>query len=200
VIDGDPCILVGTQMLAKGHDFKNLSTVIVTDADQGLSGADFRSVEHFVQLLTQVSGRAGRHGSRGQVLVQTHRPDSEWFDRILKQNYDELAAAIMAERQQFQWPPDTHLALISARASTAEAVFTALGDVAHAIRALNSPVRLLGPAPAPMERRNRQYHGQLLILGKRPLLQWILKETGPWAYKKRGKVMFQLDVDPWDLW
>lgn len=200
VIDGDPCILVGTQMLAKGHDFKNLSTVIVTDADQGLSGADFRSVEHFAQLLTQVSGRAGRHGARGQVLVQTHRPDSEWFDRILKQNYDELAAAIMAERQQFQWPPDTHLALISARASTAEAVFTALGDVAHAIRALNSPVRLLGPAPAPMERRNRQYHGQLLILGKRPLLQWVLKETGPWAYKKRGKVMFQLDVDPWDLW
>jgi primosomal protein N' (replication factor Y) len=137
---------------------------------------------------------------RGQVLIQTHRPDSEWFDRILKQNYDELAAAIMAERQQFQWPPDTYLALISARASTAEAVFTALGDVAHAIRALNSPVRLLGPAPAPMERRNRQYHGQLLILGKRPLLQWVLKETGPWAYKKRGKVMFQLDVDPWDLW
>ena len=56
------------------------------------------------------------------------------------------------------------------------------------------------PAHGDMERRNRQYHGQLLILGKRPLLQWVLKETGPWAYKKRGKVMFQLDVDPWDLW
>jgi primosomal protein N' (replication factor Y) len=200
VINGDPCILVGTQMLAKGHDFKKLSTVIVTDADQGLSGADFRSVEHFAQLLTQVAGRAGRHGDRGQVLIQTHRPDSEWIDRILKQNYDGLAAALMAERQHFQWPPNTHLALISARASTAEAVFEALGDVASTIRALNSNVRLLGPAPAPMERRNRQYHGQLLILGKRPLLQWILRETGPWAYKKRGKVMFQLDVDPWDLW
>lgn len=200
VINGDPCILVGTQMLAKGHDFKNMSTVIVTDADQGLSGADFRAVEHFAQLLTQVSGRAGRHGARGQVLIQTHRPDSEWFDRILRQNYDDLAAAIMAERQQFQWPPDTHLALISARASTADAVFTTLHDAAHAIRALNSPVRLLGPAPAPMERRNRQYYGQLLILGKRPLLQWVLKETGPWAYKKQGKVTFQLDVDPWDLW
>ena len=99
----------------------------------------------------------------------------------------ELAAAIRAERRQFQWPPDTHLALISARASTAEAVFTALGEVAHAIRALNSPVRLLGPAPAPMERRNRQYHGQLLILGKRPLLQWVSERKPDPGLTKSGE-------------
>ncbi len=200
VIDGNPCILVGTQMLAKGHDFRKLSTVVVTDADQGLSGADFRSLEHFAQLLTQVAGRAGRHGATGQVLIQTHRPDSEWFERILKQDYDHLAKAMLSERQQFHWPPESHLALITARATTSAPVFEALGEIAHQIRALNSPVRVLGPAPAPMERRNRQYHGQLLILGKRSLIQWALKETGPWAYKKQGKVMFQLDVDPWDLW
>ncbi len=201
VIQGKPCILVGTQMLAKGHDFKNLSTVIVIDADQGLSGADFRSVEHFAQLLTQVSGRAGRHGgATGQVLIQTHRPESEWLDRILKQNYDHLALAIMAERKQFQWPPDTHLALISARATALQPVFEALEEIAQQIRGLNSPIRVLGPAPAPMERRNRQYHGQLLITGSRTMIQWVLKETGPWAYRRKGKVMFQLDVDPWDLW
>ncbi len=200
VLAGDPCILVGTQMLAKGHDFKNLSTVIITDADQGLSGADFRSVEHFSQLLTQVAGRAGRHSIQGQVLIQTHRPNSEWFDLILKQNYDLLANAILAERLLFHWPPDTHLAMISARSSSPNQVFEGLDQVANAIRKLNSPIRLLGPAPAPMERRNRQYHGQLLVLGKRPLLQWVLKETGPWAYRRQGKVMFQLDVDPWDLW
>ncbi len=200
VLAGDPCILVGTQMLAKGHDFKNLSTVIITDADQGLSGADFRSVEHFSQLLTQVAGRAGRHSIQGQVLIQTRRPNSEWLHLILKQDYDLLASAILAERLLFHWPPDIHLAMISARSSSPNQVFEGLNQAANAIRELNSPIRLLGPAPAPMERRNRQYHGQLLILGKRPLLQWVLKETGPWAYKKQGKVMFQLDVDPWDLW
>ena len=177
-------------MLAKGHNFQKLSTVVVTDADQGLSGADFRSVEHFAQLLTQVAGRAGRHGATGQVLIQTHRPDSEWFDKILRQDYDQLAKAIFLERQKFNWPPESHLALITARATSSAPVFEALKKVADQIRTLNSPVRVLGPAPAPMERRNRQYHGQLLILGKRSLIQWVLRETGPWAYKKLGKLCF----------
>ena len=200
VINGDPCIMVGTQMLAKGHDFKKLSTVIVADADQGLYNADFRSVEHFVQLLTQVAGRAGRHEDRGQVLIQTHQPDSDWITRMLTQDYDQIANAMIAERALFNWPPSSHLALITARALAPSPVFSALGDIAQQIQALNSPVKILGPAPAPMERRNRQYHGQLLILGKRSVVQWVLKATGPWAYKKYGKVLIQLDVDPRDLW
>ena len=200
VTNGDPCIMVGTQMLAKGHDFKKLSTVIVTDADQGLSSADFRSVEHFVQLLTQVAGRAGRHEDRGKVLIQTHQPDSDWITRILTQDYDQIATAMISERALFNWPPSSHLALVTARATAPLPVFDALGDIAQQIQALNSPVKILGPAPAPMERRNRQYHGQLLILGKRSVVQWVLKATGPWAYKKYGKVLIQLDVDPRDLW
>ena len=200
VINGDPCIIVGTQMLAKGHDFKKLATVIVADADQGLASADFRSVEHFIQLLTQVAGRAGRHQDRGQVLIQTYQPDSDWITRILTQDYDQIATAMIAERALFNWPPSSHLALITARATALTPVFNALDEIAQQIQALNSPVKILGPAPAPMERRNRQYHGQLLILGKRPVVQWVLKATGPWAYKKYGKVLIQLDVDPWDLW
>ncbi len=200
VVAGEPCILVGTQMLAKGHDFQQLSTVIVTDGDQGLLGADFRAVEHFAQLLTQVAGRAGRHQTDGRVLIQTHRPDSPWFPLILGNDYDQLAAAIEAERAQFHWPPQTHLALITARGPDSHLVFEALGAVAHQLRTLQSPLRILGPAPAPMERRNRQYHGQLLLIGPRNLLHWALNETGPWAYRRQGKVMFQLDVDPWDLW
>ena len=141
VIDGQPCILVGTQMLAKGHNFQKLSTVVVTDADQGLSGADFRSVEHFAQLLTQVAGRAGRHGATGQVLIQTHRPDSQWLDKILRQDYDHLARAVLLERQKFNWPPESHLALITARATSSAPVFEALAKVADQIRAFNSPVR-----------------------------------------------------------
>ncbi len=200
VIAGDPCILVGTQMLAKGHDFKNLSTVIVTDGDQGLLGADFRAVEHFSQLLTQVAGRAGRHQTDGRVLIQTHRPDSGWFPLILSQDYDQLASAIDQERKLFDWPPHQHLALVTARGPESSQVFEALGTIAQQFRALASPLKILGPAPAPMERRNRQYHAQLLIQGSRSLLHWALDETGPWGYRRQGKVMFQLDVDPWDLW
>lgn len=200
VIAGDPCILVGTQMLAKGHDFKNLSTVIVTDGDQGLLGADFRAVEHFSQLLTQVAGRAGRHQTDGRVLIQTHRPDSGWFPLILSQDYDQLASAIDQERKLFDWPPHQHLALVTARGPESSQVFEALGTIAQQFRALGSPLKILGPAPAPMERRNRQYHAQLLIQGSRSLLHWALDQTGPWGYRRQGKVMFQLDVDPWDLW
>lgn len=200
VIAGEPCILIGTQMLAKGHDFKQLATVVVADADQGLLGADFRAVEHFAQLLTQVAGRAGRHQTQGEVLIQTHRPDSEWFSLIMSGDYDRLAEHIRSERTQYQWPPETHIALITARGPSSEPVLQALGVVAQQIRQLQSPIRILGPAPAPMERRNRQFHGQLLLVGTRTLLNWALKETGPWAYRRQGQVMLQLDVDPWDLW
>ena len=200
VIAGEPCILVGTQMLAKGHDFKKLSTVVVTDGDQGLLGADFRAIEHFAQLLTQVAGRAGRHNTTGRVLIQTHRPDSPWFELILGHDYDRLASAIARERELFEWPPLSHLALINARGPDAKLVLQALDDIAQQLRSLDSPLKILGPAPAPMERRNRQYHAQLLLQGPRSLLHWALDETGPWGYRRRGKVMFQLDVDPWDLW
>lgn len=200
VVAGDPCILLGTQMLAKGHDFKNLTTVVVSDADQGLLGADFRSIEHFSQLMTQVSGRAGRRNRLGQVFIQTHRPESPWLEQIIDHNYDALATQILAERNQFGWPPYTHLALITGRALQSDKVFLALNDIRQHFEQLKSPLRLMGPAPAPMERRNRWYHGQLLVAGTRSLIQWALKETGPWAYKKQGKVIFQLDVDPWDLW
>lgn len=200
VLAGEPCVLVGTQLLAKGHDFPNLSTVIVVDGDQGLLSADFRAVEHFAQQLTQVSGRAGRHQIQGQILIQTHQPDSPWLQRILNQDYDQLAAALCAERTAYQWPPETRLALITARAPVLTDALTALGAVAHALRQLNSPLQILGPAPAPMERRNTHYFGQLLIRGPRALVHWALQQTGPWAYRRAGRVMFQLDVDPWDLW
>jgi primosomal protein N' (replication factor Y) (superfamily II helicase) len=198
VIAGTPCILVGTQMLAKGHDFDRLTTVIVADADQGLLGTDFRSIEHFSQLLTQVSGRAGRRDIQGNVLIQTHRPDSPWFPLILSQDYDALADAMLAERQHMGWPPATHLAVIRARGSDAESTLQALAPIARKLRL--EGVNVLGPAPAPMERRNRQFHGQCVVVGERNQLHRALQATGPWLYRRTGKVLIQLDVDPWDLW
>lgn len=200
VLLGQPCILVGTQMLAKGHDFENLSTVVVCDADHGLLGSDFRSIEHFAQLITQVSGRAGRYKQTGQVFIQTHRPDSPWLAQILNKNYDTLATHILAEREKYNWPPHTNLALLTVKAPQSKTVFSALNEAKARFEKLNSPLRLLGPSPSPMERRNRKYYGQLLIVGPRVVIQWALKETGPWAYKKQGQAIFQLDVDPWTLW
>jgi len=198
VIAGTPCILVGTQMLAKGHDFDRLTTVIIADADQGLLGTDFRSIEHFSQLLTQVAGRAGRRAVRGQVLIQTHRPESPWFPLILTQDYDALAAVMVAERAQMGWPPNRHLAVIRGRGPTAELTLNALMPFAQTLR--QQGVQVLGPAPAPMERRNRQFHGQCVIVGDRTAVHNALQATGPWLYRRVGRVHIQLDVDPWDLW
>ena len=105
VTKGDPCIMVGTQMLAKGHDFKKLSTVIVTDADQGYPAQISDPLNISFNFSTQVAGRAGRHEDRGQVLIQTHQPDSDWITRILTQDYDQIATAMIAERALFNWPP-----------------------------------------------------------------------------------------------
>ena len=198
VLAGEPCILVGTQMLAKGHDFDRLTTVIVADADQGLLGTDFRSLEHFSQLLTQVAGRAGRRDVRGQVLIQTHRPESPWFPLLLGQDYDALARAMLTERQQMGWPPTTHLAVLRARGPDPNATLAALAPIASSLK--GQDVQVLGPAPAPMERRNRQYHAQCVVVGERGALHRALRATGPWLYRRAGKVLIQLDVDPWDLW
>lgn len=198
VLAGEPCVLVGTQMLAKGHDFDRLTTVIVADADHGLLGTDFRSLEHFSQLLTQVAGRAGRRDIQGQVLIQTHRPESPWFPLLLSQDYDALARAILKERQDMGWPPTTHLAVIRARGPDPNATLAALVPIASALRA--QQVQVLGPAPAPMERRNRQYHAQCVVVSDRRALHRALHATGPWLYRRSGKVLIQLDVDPWDLW
>ena len=106
---GEPCILVGTQMLAKGHHFANITLVVVLDADSGLFSADFRSHERMGQLLIQVAGRSGRGSVAGKVIVQTHQPQHPLLQLLINQGYSEYAQLLLNQRQLTQLPPYNRL-------------------------------------------------------------------------------------------
>ena len=195
-------LLVGTQMLAKGHHFPNVTLVGIIDADQGLFSADFRASERLAQLILQVAGRAGRADRPGTVLIQTHHPDHPLLNILIKGGYAEFAQAALAEREQAALPPFTHHALLRAEAVESEHPLQFLHDAANASQGLAQAVELLGPAPAPMERRAGRYRAQLLLQASaRPPLHRFLERWLPLleTLKSGRKVRWSLDVDPMDL-
>ena len=113
-------ILIGTQMLAKGHHFPGLTLVAIVDADSGLYSVDFRGLERMAQLLVQVAGRAGRTARAGEVIIQTHHPDHAHLQLLLKSGYTRFAEAVLAERRQTLLPPFAFLALLRAEANQRE--------------------------------------------------------------------------------
>lgn len=194
-------ILVGTQMLAKGHDFKALSLVAVVDADQGLYGADFRAPERMAQLVTQVAGRAGRGEKPGEVLIQTRHPDHPLLMELLLHGYTGFARRALPEREAAGFPPYGAMALLRAEATDEKAPQTFLADAAK-VFVHTQGLRVMGPAPAPMLRRAGRYRYQLLLeAGDRPTLQSALAQH----YSKvlelpaARRVRIALDVDPADL-
>ncbi|TCO82674.1 replication restart DNA helicase PriA [Plasticicumulans lactativorans] len=203
VHDGRHRLLIGTQMLAKGHHFPEVTLVGVVDADQGLFSADFRATERMAQTLVQVAGRAGRAGRPGSVAIQTHHPDHPLLQRLLHAGYPAFAEALLAERREAQLPPFAHQALLRAEAATAAAPLAFL-DAAAALAGTLGPagVEVLGPVPAPMERRAGRHRAQLLLQAvERPLLQALLAR---WvealaALPGARQVRWSLDVDPVDL-
>ncbi len=197
---GEADILVGTQMLSKGHDFPRVTLVGVVNADQGLYGVDFRSGEQLFQQIIQVAGRAGRSDTPGQVLVQTYHSDNPLFTALCRHDYQVFADYALEERRQAEYPPFAHLALLRAESPQAGAALAFL----HQARALALPVsstyvQLMEPAPSPMERRAGRYRAQLLAQSlQRPALheflaRWLLKLE---RYKPGKKVRWSLDVDP----
>ena len=195
-------LLVGTQMLAKGHHFPNVTLVGVIDADQGLFSADFRASEKLAQLILQVAGRAGRADRPGTVLIQTHQPDHPLLNTLINKGYAQFAQAALAEREQAALPPYTHHALLRAEAIDAERPLHFLHDAAQASHGLATAVELLGPVPAPMERRAGRYRAQLLLQAStRPPLRRFLERWLPLleTLKSARKVRWSLDVDPMDL-
>ena len=199
---GDARILVGTQMVTKGHDFPNVTLVVVLNADQGLFSIDFRAPERLAQTIVQVAGRAGRGNKPGEVLIQTEFPEHPLLQRLLSEGYDGFAHAALAEREQAHWPPFARLAALRDSARTREA---ALGFLTEA-RALAAPripgLRLLGPVPAAMARRAGRYHAQLLIeSAERARLHTFLDHWLPQVeqLKSARAVRWSLDVDPLEL-
>ncbi len=197
-------ILIGTQMLAKGHHFPNVTLVGILDADQGLFSIDFRAAERMAQLIIQVAGRAGRAEKPGEVLIQTHVPDHPLLRLLVEKDYAHFARATLKERQEAELPPFSHFALLRAEAVDSEAPMTFLEAARSLAEQLgHDGVWLLGPIPAPMERRAGRSRAQLLLqAASRAALHQLLNH---WAgalegVKEGRKVRWSLDVDPVELY
>lgn len=199
-----PGILVGTQMLAKGHDLPNLTLVAIVGVDEGLFSLDFRASERMGQLIVQVAGRAGRARKPGTVWLQTHHPEHPLLLTLLRQGYRGLAEQILTERRAAGFPPFTHIALLRADALALAPMQQFLER--GAALATNNPYKnlhILGPMPAPMPRRAGRERAQLLLLAEqRATLQAFLPG---WLEQLRAlpetkRVRWSVDVDPVDLY
>ena len=197
-------VLVGTQMLAKGHDFPALSLVGVVNADQALFSSDFRALERLGQLLTQVAGRAGRSSDAPigpEVLIQTREPKHPSLVALLRDGYAALAENLLRERTDAGLPPAAHLALLRAEAADRTQLAQFLAAAKQCFPTTRS-VQLLGPAPAPMERRDGRARAQLLLTSAaRPAMQRVLNAWLPAVTALPGgrQLRWSIDVDPVDL-
>ncbi len=207
---GEVDLLVGTQMLAKGHDFRRLTLVVVVDADAGLFAADFRAPERLFATLMQVAGRAGRHHAASRVLIQTRYPDHPVYDALAAHDYERFAAQQLAEREQASLPPFAHQALLTAQAKTHEAAEGFLAQAralllerggalplaADVLDALN----VCDPVPMPLAQMRGEARAQMLVeSASRGALHAVL---GAWLAALRAQrtpVRWQLVVDPLEI-
>jgi primosomal protein N' (replication factor Y) len=200
VADGRARILLGTQMLTKGHDFPDVTLVVVLAADQGLFGADFRASERLAQQIVQVAGRAGRGDRPGEVLIQTAYPEHPLLQCLIREGYEGFAARALEERRAATLPPYSHLALLRADGPARAEVNGFLRQaLASAPSARDAGLRLLGPAPASMEKRAGRYRAQLLAESPaRGGLQQFLAAWLPEIEKLHAprSLRWSVDVDP----
>ncbi|MBX9725978.1 MAG: hypothetical protein K2X09_01825 [Rickettsiales bacterium] len=192
---GQVDILVGTQMVAKGHHFPRLTLVVVVDADVGLDGADLRAGERSYQLLHQLGGRAGRGELAGQVLVQTYAPEHAVMKALVAHDRNRLMALEAKERKAGGWPPFGQLAAILLD-GVDEAKVRAAGQMLARTAPSDPRIRVLGPAPAPLSKLRGQYRYRLLIKADKTIgLQATLREwlTG----QKFSGVRIKVDVNPY---
>ncbi len=196
-------ILLGTQMLAKGHHFPDVTLVGILNVDQGLFGIDFRASERMAQLIIQVAGRAGRRDRTGQVVIQTHHPDHPLLQTLVRQGYPAFARAALAEREAARLPPASHIALVRAEATEASLPSGFLEGVKQQIHELGvADVEVWGPVPAGMERRAGRFRAQLLLQStQRGSLQRLLGSLVRRLEQAKAarKVRWSVDVDPADM-
>jgi primosomal protein N' (replication factor Y) len=197
-------IILGTQMLAKGHHFPNVTLVAILDVDSGLFSIDFHAPEKLAQMIVQVSGRAGRAEKPGRVIMQTRQPEHPLLTTLIGQGYGNFAKSALAERKEASLPPFSYQALLRVQAADAAMPKQFLQAVVElAQRHGNGHTQILGPVAAPMARRAGFYRYQLLFQsGKRPELHTLLDLLMPEVEKLKlaKKVRWSLDVDPVDLY
>ena len=199
---GGARILIGTQMLAKGHHFPDVTLVSLLDVDGALFSADFRSAERFAQLYTQVSGRAGRAGKQGEVILQTHHPEHPLLQTLLYKGYDAFAEQALAERQTMQLPPWTSHVLIRAEDHNNQQAPLFLQQLRNLLQAsplADDKLWVLGPVPALAPKRGGRWRWQILLQHpSRVRLQHIVSGTLALinTLPEARKVKWVLDVDP----
>jgi primosomal protein N' (replication factor Y) len=197
---GKPCVLVGTQMLAKGHHFPHVTLVAILDIDSGLFSADFRAPEKMGQLLEQVAGRAGRAEKAGHVMIQSRYAQHPLLQALLKEGYQHLARLLLAERQAAALPPYTYLALLRAEHTDPQCAQQQLRAWMLQLQTLCAAgVQLAGPWPAAMEKRANFYRFDVQIKSaRRSALQQTLTQFCAWieTQKLPRGLRWSLDVDP----
>jgi primosomal protein N' (replication factor Y) len=198
VRDEEVDILVGTQMLAKGHDYPRLTLVGVVDSDCALYSVDFRAGERLFSLLTQVAGRAGRAGEPGEVLIQTDFPTHPLYAAVAAHDYAAYADAALEERRVARFPPFAHIALLRAESKHAGEAVAFLRDATRIARGLGGKVEIFDPVPAPLERKAGFDRAQLLVrAASRAALQPFLRRwKSALDEKDDRRVRWSLDVDP----
>jgi primosomal protein N' (replication factor Y) (superfamily II helicase) len=195
----DAGIVVGTQMLAKGHDFPRVGLVGVIDVDQGLFSVDLRAAEQTLQLVLQAAGRAGRGGEPGMVLIQTGHPGHPLMQGLRTGDYPAMVEPLLHERRAGGMPPFGFLALIRVDGPTPEASARQAEEIAQQLRRHARDVRVLGPAPAPRHRVNRRYREQILLASasRKPLHQTLADAREHWQRNPPPRnLRVSIDVDP----
>ncbi len=201
-----PVILIGTQMLTKGHDFPNLTFVGILDVDQALFSMDFRAHEKLAQQIIQVAGRAGRGEIKGNVVLQSSQPEHPLLLSLLNTGYFQTATHILNERQVWNYPPYGAQALIRVSATKPDAGFNFLNRLSDDLKTitemLEKTVFMLGPIASPLAKRSDRYRFQLLFSAdKKGALHQILEMALPFllTYRKTGGIRWSIDIDPIDF-
>ncbi|QKQ24715.1 primosomal protein N' [Candidatus Ruthia endofausta] len=197
---GEPCIIIGTQMLAKGHDFSNLAMVGILDIDAGFLSLNFRATEYLAQLLIQVSGRAGRHKEKGEVVIQTRYPEHPIFNFVLSSHYTQFASQLLKQRLSAMMPPFSHQALLCANAKNKQNAENFLHEAAVLLKSIQmDSVEIWGPVANTIEKKSDYYYFNLYLQSNnRATLHQILSTFNQHisTLKLKNKVRWYLDIDP----
>ena len=193
-------ILVGTQMLVKGHDFANLNLVGIIDIDAGLYSLDFRGIEKIGQMIIQVAGRSGRHSSQGKLIIQTRKPDNELINELLINGYNKFSKKALIDRSKSSLPPYSYLSLFRVSSLNKKEGLSFLIKVKNKFS--GGTANLLGPAPAPIMKKNNRYYYQLLVnTNNRKSLLSKSSEIREYIIKqKKSNIRWSIDIDPIDLY
>jgi primosomal protein N' (replication factor Y) (superfamily II helicase) len=204
---GGPAILIGTQMLAKGHHFPNVTLVGVINADSGFLSADFRAPERTAQLIVQVAGRAGRAERPGEVWIQTYQPENPTLQSLIQEGYEGFARRELEHRRAAGLPPYRPMALLRAEGPDAAQARAFLAELQqslqrtitqHGAAGHDPAVEVLGPVAAPIQRVANRYRFQLMVLAdsRRALHETLRRLDGAPAHART--LRWSIDIDPYD--